>query len=309
MEATATTSKKVFFDEETESIETDASLTQLISPFNMKRQFLEYVFVNINHYNFDSWKTFVTADPDKKIKISSMLFNPNWSDFFFHPKMLGHIAKLEETLTKFHNQKNKVIVPPPELVFNAFNIVSPAMIRVIFLGQDPYPGGRNAMGLSFGIPLGMNRSKSQINIFNNLMKFHHIDEMPQTGCFAAWVLQGCLMINAALTTFQGEPDAHTKDYREFTKGLMKYLNNLPQRIIFVIWGSKALAVVEPINRTKHCVIASSHPSPYSYSGTMKGFVDGKSEIFPSFESTNWAKFVNTDLRNRGEPEIVWDMII
>jgi uracil-DNA glycosylase len=307
MEPTATTSKKTFFDESSESDETSVVIHKEVILFTPTRNFLSYVFVDIKKYNFDAWDKFIKADPDKKVQIRKMLFNQSWSNFFFGPNMSKIVSDLENDLTKL--ALKGTIVPPPELVFNAFNVVSLDDIKVVFIGQDPYPGKNNAMGFSFSLPMNLPRTSSLLNIFSNLKKFGHIKEMPKTGCLSYWVLQGCFMINSQLTTYEGTPDAHVKPYEKFSPKVMKHLNDNCKNLVVIVWGSKAFKMAECFDRNKHCVIVSSHPSGRSFNKTFSGYLNGETKTYPAFETVDHFGLANKHLSKKGKEEILWDMII
>lgn len=310
MEKNVTSSKKVFFDEsETESEEESAIITTTvkknINVDSITLPFNNYLFVNIDEYKFKSWDNFF---PDG-VDIYKLLFNPTWNNFFTDEKVISHVSKIESELGKIiKTNKKKKIVPPPELVFNIFNIVNLSDIKIIILGQDPYQNDKWATGFSFSIPLGVKSTSSLNNIYKNLVKYKHIETAPTTGCLTGWVLQGCLMLNSALTTFVDESNAHKKIWLDFTKELMIYINNNCDRCVFLSWGADAFKMCNDIDRNKHHVIASSHPSGFSYSNTFTSKLNGESIICPSFESTDHFGLANKYLRKNKKKEIIWDLI-
>ena len=204
--------------------------------------------------------------------------------------------------------KTKKIVPPPELVFNIFNITNLSKIKVVILGQDPYQNDEWAMGFSFSIPFGIRITQSLDNIYKNLMKYGHINERPESGCLAGWVLQGCFMLNASLTTFVDISNAHRKIWYEFSRQLLKYINDHCSNLVFISWGADAFKACDQIDRAKHCVIASSHPSGRSFNKSMTGFHNGKSQTYPPFESADHFGLANKYLRAHDKGEIWWDSL-
>jgi uracil-DNA glycosylase len=308
MEENVRTSKKVFFDEdETESEEApEPEANKIILTKSMSRPFLSYIFVNLQYYNFTSWNDFF---PDHKVDFYKMLFNPTWNDFFSNPKITKPLSQVEKSLTALmKSSPNKKIVPPPELVFNSFNIVDLSKIKVVILGQDPYQNDKWAMGFSFSIPFGVKTTTSLDNIYKNLMKYGHIKEKPMSGCLAGWVLQGCFMLNASLTTFVNDSNAHRKIWFDFSKQLISQLNDSCTNCVFIAWGADAFKMCDQIDRTKHHVIASSHPSGKSYNKTMTGFHNGKATTYPSFESADHFGLANKYLRENDKGEICWDLL-
>jgi uracil-DNA glycosylase len=303
MEENVTTSKKVFDDNETESEEAVVPEQKIIQVKSMTRPFLSYIFININYHSFASWKNFF---PDGKVDTHKMLFNPTWNDFF---TANPHLIKIKNNLqTLMKKYPDKKIVPPPELVFNIFNIINLDQIKVVILGQDPYQNDKWAMGFSFSIPFGVGTTQSLKNIYNNLIKYGHIQERPTTGCLAGWVLQGCFMLNASLTTFVDDSNAHRRYWADFSKELVAYLNDHCENCVFLSWGGDAFKMCEQINRDKHCVIASSHPSGKSYNKTLSGSIKGEISTYPSFESNDHFGQANKYLRKHNKGEICWDLL-
>ncbi len=136
------------------------------------------------------------------------------------------------------------------------------------LGQDPYHGKGQAMGLSFSVPKGVSQPPSLINIFKEL----HDDigvPMPTTGDLTPWAQQGVLLLNAALTVRASEPNSHSKNgWHQFTDAVIKKVSDEKEGIVFLLWGSFAHQKQELIDQNKHHVLKAAHPSPYS---ADKGF--------------------------------------
>lgn len=268
----------------------------------MHRQYLEYVFVNINNYNFVTWDKYF---PDGKVKLRKLCINPAWDKFFDQNEET--IADLEKALTQ-KLKENKNIVPYPELIFNSLNILSPKSIKVVFLGQDPYIGKQQAMGLSFSVPNGFAPLPPSLkNIYANMKNFGHIREIPDTGLLSGWAVQGCFMINTSLTTVLGTSNAHSDAYGAYSDAHIEYINNNCDNIVFLAWGKYAHSVCTVVDHKKHKVIYSSHPSPYSAASKVNGFLDGKKIIHPSFEENDHFGLVNKHLKSVGKDPILWDI--
>lgn len=169
---------------------------------------------------------------------------------------------------KTEKAQGKVIYPPGSLIFNAFNKTPFDALKVVLLGQDPYHGKGQAMGLSFSVPKGIKQPPSLINIFKEL----HDDvgvSIPKTGDLTPWAEQGVLLLNAALTVRAAEPNSHSKTgWHQFTDAVIKRISDEKEGIIFLLWGSFAHQKQELIDQTKHQVLKAAHPSPYS---ADKGF--------------------------------------
>lgn len=169
---------------------------------------------------------------------------------------------------KTEKAQGKTIYPPGSLIFNAFKKTPFNELKVVLLGQDPYHGKDQAMGLSFSVPKGIRQPPSLINIFKEL----HDDvgvPMPTTGDLTPWAEQGVLLLNAALTVRASEPNSHSKNgWHQFTDAVIKKVSDEKEGIVFLLWGSFAHQKQELIDQNKHHVLKAAHPSPYS---ADKGF--------------------------------------
>lgn len=289
------------------------------SPAIGERPISEYIFADASSYNFKTWKNFF---PDKKVKLRSLIFNPAWNDFFDSVERKPYFKTMEKIFSEYLSNK-ETIVPYPELVFNAFNVLSPKKIKVIFIGQDPYPGMvtvnnkavPHAMGFSFSAPLNSPKPESLKNIYNNLLQYNNIKNIPDTGCLAMWILQGCFMVNASFTTFHTKRNAHKETWKYFTNDLISYINTNLENVVFVVWGRDAYELCKNVDPYRHYIITSSHPSPLAFTKTFEGFVYGpvKSEAnrkrvtYPAFQTTNHFGKINEYLKSVNKNEIIWDM--
>jgi uracil-DNA glycosylase len=169
---------------------------------------------------------------------------------------------------KTEKVQGKTIYPPGSLIFNAFKKTPFNKLKVLLLGQDPYHGKGQAMGLSFSVPKGVKPPPSLINIFKEL----HDDvgvAMPSTGDLTPWAEQGVMLLNAALTVRAGEPNSHSKlGWHQFTDAVIQKVSDEKEGIVFLLWGAFAHQKQELIDQTKHHVLKAAHPSPYS---ADKGF--------------------------------------
>ncbi len=160
------------------------------------------------------------------------------------------------------------IYPPGSLIFNAFNQTPFHAIKVVILGQDPYHGAGQAMGLSFSVPNGIASPPSLINIYKEL----HSDigmPIPTSGNLTKWAAQGVLLLNAVLTVRANEPASHSKiGWMNFTDTVIKIISDEKKGIIFLLWGKFAQEKQYLIDETKHFVLKAAHPSPFS---ADKGF--------------------------------------
>lgn len=162
-------------------------------------------------------------------------------------------------------RKARTVYPPPEKVFSAFNHSSFARTRVVIIGQDPYHGPRQAHGMCFSVQDGVYPPPSLMNVFAELEKDIPGFTRPKGGCLEKWANQGVLLLNSVLTVVGGQPNSHkNRGWERFTDAVVQALNHRKgSGIVFMLWGGYAKKKGASINRKKHCVLASVHPSPLS----------------------------------------------
>lgn len=169
---------------------------------------------------------------------------------------------------KTEKEQGKTIYPPGPAIFRAFDETPFDKVKVVLLGQDPYHGRGQAMGLSFSVPDGVTRPPSLINIFKEL----HDDvgvPVPKSGNLTKWAQQGVLLLNAALTVRAGEPNSHAKiGWHQFTDAVIHTVSEKKENVVFLLWGKFAQDKTVLINTKKHHVLKAAHPSPYA---ADKGF--------------------------------------
>lgn len=162
-------------------------------------------------------------------------------------------------------QKNagKRVYPPGPLIFNAFNLTPFDKVKVVIIGQDPYHGHGQAHGLSFSVPMGIKPPPSLVNIYKEL----HTDigmPIPTHGNLEKWAKQGVLLLNASLTVNEGEANSHAGfGWYTFTDAVVKTISDKKEGVVFLLWGKFAQNKAELIDSTKHHVLKSAHPSPFS----------------------------------------------
>lgn len=155
------------------------------------------------------------------------------------------------------------VYPPPDDVFAALHLTPYATTRVLILGQDPYHGPKQAHGLCFSVPRGVRLPPSLVNIYEELRTDLGI-EPPGHGNLEAWARQGVLLLNSTLTVRAGQAGSHHgKGWEQFTDRVIAAVNDKPERVVFLLWGSKARAKGALIDRSRHVIIESAHPSPLS----------------------------------------------
>lgn len=172
------------------------------------------------------------------------------------------------TFLRAEKSAGKIIYPPGPLIFNAFNKTPFSKVKVVLLGQDPYHGKGQAMGLSFSVPNGIPKPPSLVNIFKELENDLGIPPAI-SGDLEKWAKQGVLLLNASLTVRQNEAASHSKiGWLQFTDSVISKTSELKEGVVFLLWGRFAQDKQSLIDETKHHVLKAAHPSPFS---ADKGF--------------------------------------
>ena len=164
------------------------------------------------------------------------------------------------------------IYPPGGLIFNALNLCPFPRVKAVIIGQDPYHGPEQAHGLCFSVRDGIAFPPSLINIFKEIEMDLGM-RRPSSGNLERWAAQGVLLLNATLTVRAHQAGSHQKKgWEEFTDSVIRIINNEKENIVFFLWGAYAQKKCESIDRSRHLVLESVHPSPLSAS---RGFFGNK----------------------------------
>lgn len=196
-------------------------------------------------------------------------------------------------LTKFVQEEyqSQTVYPEKENIFNAFNSTSFKNVRVVILGQDPYHSPGQAHGLSFSVESETSLPPSLRNIIKELQNDIG-DHSVLSGNLKPWAQQGVLLLNSVLTVRDRSPASHAKHgWEEFTDCAIKKLSDEQEHIVFILWGAYAQKKSELIDQSKHHIITSAHPSPFS---ARKGFFGSR-----PFSQTN--KY----LLLKNKKQIIW----
>ena len=169
--------------------------------------------------------------------------------------------------------EGKQILPPSNVWFNALNSTPLEEVKVVILGQDPYPTVGDAHGLCFSVqPEVKPLPKSLKNIYKELKDDIGVDNT-HTGYLQPWTKQGVLLLNAVLTVEAGKTNAHQgKGWEQFTDKVIEIVNEKCTNVVFVLWGSYAQKKASMIDNSKHLILKSPHPSPLS---AYRGFWGSK----------------------------------
>lgn len=168
--------------------------------------------------------------------------------------------------------RGKVIYPEKSHIFNAIQSTPFQDVKIVIIGQDPYHNPGQAHGLSFSVPFGVKPPPSLMNIFKELKSDCGI-ETPTHGCLESWAQQGVLLLNAVLTVEENKPQSHANiGWQQFTDHIIQALNQHPETIVFLLWGSHAQKKAALIDTKKHVILTAPHPSPLS---AHRGFLGCK----------------------------------
>jgi uracil-DNA glycosylase len=220
---------------------------------------------------------------------SSIKLEPSWkaalSEEFDKPYFKELTSFVREEYTK------DTIYPGPKDIFRAFDLCPFDKVRVVIIGQDPYHGPKQANGLCFAVHEGIPLPPSLKNIFKEIESDLGIKPEPN-GDLSRWAKQGVLLLNATLTVRVATPGSHQKKGWElFTDAAIKKLSDEREHLVFLLWGNYAKQKGAVIDRNKHLVLETAHPSPFS---VHNGF----------FGCKHFSK-ANEYLKKNGEGEVVW----
>lgn len=258
--------------------------------------------ISTQSYDIKSWKD---KFPDYNVKLQNLPIDPSWKPFFNNNIIKQELESINEYLSACLNQSNGnvEIFPYPDLVFNALNITPLSKIKVVILGQDPYFNKENkipqAMGLSFSVPSGIHIPPSLDNIYKNLKKFDDNYQIPTHGDLSSWAEQGVLLFNTSLTVEEKSPNSHTKKWTKFSDLLIQYISDNCTNVVFALFGAPSLDKLKFIDQKKHSVTISSHPSPLSYSKTLRNY--------KSFSETDHFNQINKFLKEKNNETIKWKL--
>ena len=197
-----------------------------------------------------------------------------------------------ELVRFLHAEKaaGKTVYPPGGEIFKAFELTPLDRVKVVILGQDPYHGPGQAMGLSFSVPDGVPAPPSLKNIFKEIESDLGV-QMSGRPNLENWARQGVLLLNAVLTVRGGEPTSHSAiGWQTFTDTVIRFISDNCNGVVFMLWGNYAKSKAGLIDRSRHCVLEAAHPSPLARGAF--------------FGSRHFSK-ANTYLESIGKEPIEW----
>ncbi|GLI66874.1 hypothetical protein VaNZ11_010865 [Volvox africanus] len=227
------------------------------------------------------------------LRLFSLLVESSWREVLAGELAGANMKQLEAFLQGEWAPGRKPVFPPKDCIFQTFNACPFDQVRVVILGQDPYHGPGQAMGLSFSVPRDVRQlPPSLINIYKEAATDLGWSDRPGHGDLSAWSVQGVLLLNTCLTVRQGEANSHSKrGWEQFTDAAIRVLSERRSGIVFLLWGNPAQAKASLVNTRKHHVLKAAHPSPLSAS---RGF----------FGCRHFSK-TNELLEAQGLPPIQW----
>lgn len=216
-----------------------------------------------------------------------------WKEAIGEEKSQGYFQQILHYVQQ-ERAAGKTIYPPQAEVFSAFALTEFGDVKVVILGQDPYHGPNQAHGLSFSVKPPVPAPPSLVNIYKELAQDIEGFQIPPHGCLVEWAKQGVLLLNTVLTVEQGKAHSHANiGWERFTDKVIAQLNQHRENLVFLLWGSHAQKKGQFIDRSRHLVLTSVHPSPLS---AHRGFFGCK-----HFSQTN------RYLTEKGLSEINWQL--
>lgn len=187
--------------------------------------------------------------------------NDSWAERLGNEFAQPYFSQLTDFVR--HEYATTTCYPPGRLIFNAFNLCPFDSVKVVIIGQDPYHEAGQAMGLSFSVPDGVAMPPSLQNIFKEIQGDLGIG-VPQSGNLTRWAEQGVLLLNATLTVRAHQAGSHQRHgWERFTDAAISKLSEGRDHLVFILWGGYARSKASLIDRSRHLVLESVHPSPLS----------------------------------------------
>lgn len=213
-----------------------------------------------------------------------------WEEIINNEKKQPYFKQLKSLIDKRY--ETTTVFPPKNKIFNAFTKTPFENLNVVILGQDPYHGVNQAQGFSFSTPKEVKNPPSMQNILKEIYEDLQRPSQCLDGDLTPWATQGVLLLNTILTVEEGKPKSHhNMGWEIFTDNIIKHISHCCENIVFLLWGSPAIAKTKLIDKTKHHILTAPHPSPLS---SYRGFFGCK-----HFSKTNEL------LKQSGKTPIDW----
>lgn len=190
-----------------------------------------------------------------------LALEPGWKQALAPETDKLYFQKLRQFVYQEYQQKT--VYPPAKKIFAAFDLAPLDRVKVVIIGQDPYHGPGQAMGLSFSVPENIKLPPSLRNIYKELADDLKI-KPPKSGDLSGWAQQGVLLLNATLTVRSRQAGSHQKrGWEQFTDAAINVVSNQRENCVFLLWGSYAQQKAKLIDADKHLILKAPHPSPLS----------------------------------------------
>lgn len=195
----------------------------------------------------------------------------NWQTIIKQQQKEEYFKSLQNRLDEEY--KNKIIYPPKDMIYRAFELCNYDNLKVVIVGQDPYHKANQAQGLAFSTPKEVKNPPSLVNILKEIESDLGIASQNLDGDLTSWAMQGVLLINTILSVEEAKPKSHHNiGWEIFTNTIIKHISNEFEDIIFILWGGDAISKEKIIDKNRHYILSSPHPSPLS---SYRGFFGSK----------------------------------
>lgn len=227
------------------------------------------------------------------VELEELLVEETWLDVLPGEFQKPYAKKLCEFVEKEICHGSMPVYPLQHLIFNALNTTPFDQVKAVIIGQDPYHGPGQAMGLSFSVPNGVKVPSSLANIYKEIQQDLGCS-IPSNGNLEKWAVQGVLLLNTVLTVRKSQANCHAgKGWEQFTDAVIGAISQKKKGVVFILWGNHAQAKSRLIDETKHYVLKSAHPSGLS---ANRGF----------FGCRHFSR-TNKILEEMGIPPIDWQL--
>ncbi|MED6109804.1 hypothetical protein PIB30_037001 [Stylosanthes scabra] len=198
------------------------------------------------------------------MKLEELLVEETWLEALSGELQKPYALSLSKFVeSEICSSSSGAVYPPSHLIFNALNSTPFDRVKAVILGQDPYHGPGQAMGLSFSVPEGVKVPSSLVNIFKELKEDLGCS-VPRHGNLEKWAVQGVLLLNAVLTVRKHQANSHAKKgWEQFTDAVIKTISQKREGVVFLLWGNSAREKSRLIDATKHHILQAAHPSGLS----------------------------------------------
>lgn len=215
----------------------------------------------------------------------------DWKTFLNEERVKDYYIKLKSSVMEDSKKHN--VFPPKNQIYNAFKLTPLNEVKVAIIGQDPYHEKGQAHGLAFSVCDGVKLPPSLKNIYKEIESEYGY-KMSDCGNLTKWAKQGVLLLNSSLTVNEGMPASHRGyGWETFTSAVVKLINDNLSNVVFLLWGRHAQEYENMIDKQKHFVLKTTHPSPFS--------------VKYGFEGCGHFKKTNDILRSLGKEEIDWQI--